>query len=53
MTVTIENDKVKEFYEKEVEKAIENTEIQGFRKGTAPKEMVIEKVGTPNSTGMP
>ena len=45
MTVTIENDKVKEFYEKEVEKAIENTEIQGFRKGTAPKEMVIEKVG--------
>ena len=25
MTVTIENDKVKEFYEKEVEKAIENT----------------------------
>ena len=45
LTVTVENSVVKEFYEKEVKKAVENTELQGFRKGTAPKDMVIEKVG--------
>ncbi|MBW6441380.1 hypothetical protein K0B04_00525 [Patescibacteria group bacterium] len=45
LTITVENITVKEFYEKEVDKAVENTELQGFRKGTAPREMVIEKVG--------
>lgn len=45
LTVIVENSKIKEFYENEVKKAVENTEIQGFRKGTAPKDMVIEKVG--------
>jgi len=45
LTVTVENSVVKEFYEKEVKRAVENTELQGFRKGTAPKDMVIEKVG--------
>lgn len=45
LTVTVENSLVKEFYEKEVTKAVENTELQGFRKGTAPRDMVIEKVG--------
>lgn len=45
LTVTVENSVVKEFYEKEVKKAVEQTELQGFRKGTAPRDMVIEKVG--------
>ncbi len=45
LTVTVENSVIKEFYEKEVKKAVENTELQGFRKGTAPKDMVVEKVG--------
>jgi FKBP-type peptidyl-prolyl cis-trans isomerase (trigger factor) len=45
LSVTVENSKVKEFYEKEVDKAVENTEVQGFRKGTAPRDMVTEKVG--------
>jgi len=45
LTVTVENNIVKEFYEKEVKKAVEETEIQGFRKGTAPRDMVIGKVG--------
>jgi FKBP-type peptidyl-prolyl cis-trans isomerase (trigger factor) len=45
LTVTVENSAVKDFYEKEVVKAVSNTEIQGFRKGTAPRDMVIEKVG--------
>ena len=45
LTVTVENSVIKEFYEKEVQKAVENTELQGFRKGTAPKDMVVEKVG--------
>lgn len=45
LTVTVENSVIKEFYEKEVKKAIEDTELQGFRKGTAPRDMVVEKVG--------
>jgi len=45
LAVTVENSKVKEFYEEEVKKAIKDTEVQGFRKGTAPRDMVIEKVG--------
>ncbi len=45
LTVTVENSVIKEFYEKEVQKAVEETELQGFRKGTAPKDMVVEKVG--------
>ncbi len=48
LTITVENSKVKEFYENEVKKAIENTEIEGFRKGSAPREMVITKVGNSN-----
>ena len=51
LTITIENPVVKEFYEKEVSKAVENTEIEGFRKGSAPKEMVINKVGTSHLYG--
>ena len=45
LTVTVENSSVKEFYEKEVTKAISEVEVQGFRKGSAPRDMVIEKVG--------
>jgi FKBP-type peptidyl-prolyl cis-trans isomerase (trigger factor) len=45
LTVTIENDKVKESYDKILTKAAQVTEIVGFRKGTAPKEMVKDKVG--------
>ena len=45
ITVTIEKDKVKEAYEKVLEEAVKHTEIQGFRKGTAPKTMVEEKIG--------
>lgn len=45
LTITLEKEKVKEAYEKTLTKAVENTEIEGFRKGTAPKEMVKEKIG--------
>jgi FKBP-type peptidyl-prolyl cis-trans isomerase (trigger factor) len=45
ITVTIENQKVKTEYEKVLNQAVENTEIQGFRKGTAPRTMVEEKIG--------
>ena len=45
LTITLENDKVKESYDKILNKAIQNTEIEGFRKGTAPKEMVKDKIG--------
>ncbi len=51
ITISIENSKVKEEYEKVVGEAIKETEIDGFRKGTAPKEMVINKVGESNLLG--
>lgn len=45
LTVTVENDKVKEAYEKILTETVNNTEIEGFRKGAAPREMIKEKVG--------
>lgn len=45
LTITIENDKVKEAHDKTLTQAVQNTEIEGFRKGTAPKEMVKDKIG--------
>ncbi|RJR27372.1 hypothetical protein C4561_02355 [candidate division WWE3 bacterium] len=51
LAITIENSKVKEAYEKALDKAVENTEIEGFRKGKAPRDMVKEKVGERNLYG--
>ncbi|MBU0534795.1 hypothetical protein KKC62_01275 [Patescibacteria group bacterium] len=45
LTITIENGKVKEAYDKTITQAVQETEIEGFRKGTAPKEMVKDKIG--------
>lgn len=45
ITVTVESSKVKESYEKVLEKAVQETEIEGFRKGSAPKDMVKNKIG--------
>jgi FKBP-type peptidyl-prolyl cis-trans isomerase (trigger factor) len=45
LTVILEKEKVKLSYEKILEEAVKNTEIEGFRKGTAPKEMVKDKLG--------
>jgi len=49
--VTVPVDKVKETYELLVVKAVEETEVEGFRKGKAPKDMVLEKVGVSNLYG--
>lgn len=51
LTVTLEKEKVKESYEKILEEAVKNTEIEGFRKGTAPKEMVKDKIGASSLYG--
>lgn len=51
LTVTVESDKVKEAYDKVLEKAVSETEIEGFRRGTAPKELVRDKVGVSNLYG--
>jgi FKBP-type peptidyl-prolyl cis-trans isomerase (trigger factor) len=51
ITVTVESSKVKEAYEKVLDKAVLETEIEGFRKGSAPKDMVKNKVGTSNLYG--
>jgi trigger factor len=45
LTITVEKDKVKESYEKILTKAVLETEIEGFRKGAAPREMVRDKIG--------
>jgi trigger factor len=51
LTVILEKEKVKQSYEKILEEAVKNTEIEGFRKGTAPKEMVKDKHGVSNLYG--
>jgi FKBP-type peptidyl-prolyl cis-trans isomerase (trigger factor) len=51
ITITVEVDKVKEAYEKVLDKAVQDTEVEGFRKGTAPRDMVKVKVGVSNLYG--
>ena len=43
LTVTLEVSKVAESYNKIVEKLVSESDIKGFRKGKAPKEVVLEK----------
>ena len=45
ITVTVDNDAVKKAYEKTLDNAIKTTTVEGFRPGTAPKDMVKEKIG--------
>jgi len=51
LTVILEKEKVKESFDKILTEAVKNTEITGFRKGTAPKEMVKDKLGVSNLYG--
>ena len=44
-TFTVTKDAVNKAYEKEVKKAIANTKLKVFRKGKAPKDMVVKAVG--------
>ena len=43
ITTTLENSKVAASYEKVVEEIVKGSDIKGFRKGKAPKEVVLEK----------
>jgi len=43
LTVTVPSEKVKQAYEKILIDVVNGAEIPGFRKGRAPKEMVLEK----------
>jgi len=45
LTIAIPWKKVKDAYEKVLEKFVRQTEIKGFRKGKAPKKLVEEKIG--------
>jgi FKBP-type peptidyl-prolyl cis-trans isomerase (trigger factor) len=45
LTVTVPNDKVKETFEKRLDIAVEQANIEGFRKGKAPRDMVRDHVG--------
>ncbi|KKS37274.1 MAG: trigger factor [candidate division WWE3 bacterium GW2011_GWF1_42_14] len=45
ITVTVDNDAVKKAYEKTLDNAVKTTTVEGFRPGTAPKDMVKEKIG--------
>lgn len=44
LTVTVPSAKVKEAYEKELNELVKKTELPGFRKGFAPKDLVKEKI---------
>lgn len=46
LTVTVPNDKVKEIYENLLDVAVEQTAVEGFRKGKAPRDIVKDKVGS-------
>ena len=43
LTVTVPSEKIKQAYEKILIDVVNGAEIPGFRKGRAPKEMVLEK----------
>jgi len=51
ITITVENDKVKKAYDEVLEETVKTTEIEGFRKGNAPKNMVEDKIGVSNLYG--
>jgi trigger factor len=44
LTITVEADKVKESYNKIFSEIAENIEVDGFRKGKAPADLVEEKI---------
>ncbi len=44
LTLTISWNRVKSAYEKTVDEIVENTQLDGFRKGKAPKNLVVEKL---------
>lgn len=44
LTITLPADKIKEVYQKVVEKAGESIEVPGFRKGKAPMDKVIDRI---------
>ena len=45
LTVTVDNKNVKEAYSEVLDTAVKETEIEGFRKGNAPREKVEAKLG--------
>lgn len=45
LTITVPNEKIKQSYEKLLDTAVEQTEIEGFRKGKGPRELVRDKIG--------
>lgn len=51
LNVTVPNEKVKKAYSETLNKVVENAEIEGFRKGQAPKKLVEEKTNTSDLHG--
>ncbi|MEM8716393.1 MAG: trigger factor, partial [Cyanobacteria bacterium P01_G01_bin.4] len=45
LTITIDADRVKKTYEKTVRDLTRNVQLQGFRRGKAPRHMVIQYLG--------
>ena len=46
LTITIPQDDIKKAWAKQMQKAVENTTIEGFRKGKAPAKLVEKQVDT-------
>ncbi|MDC0449105.1 trigger factor [bacterium] len=51
MTITVPSDAAKAAYDEVIDAAVKTTEVEGFRKGNAPKHVVEEKVGIPKLHG--
>ena len=51
LSVTVEKEKVKEAYDSVLQAAVNNTTLQGFRKGNAPKDMVEKHIGVSSLYG--
>ncbi|MEN9229817.1 MAG: trigger factor family protein, partial [Thermostichus sp. DG02_5_bins_236] len=45
LKIVVEADQVKRSYEKTLRQLVQNIQIQGFRKGKAPRNIVMRQVG--------
>ena len=50
LTIVVEADQVKKTYEKTLRNLVQNVQVQGFRKGKAPRQLVLRQVGSQRVT---
>lgn len=50
LTIVVEADQVKQTYEKTLRKLVQSFQVPGFRKGKAPRQLVLQQVGSQRVT---